>query len=347
MEPEKYCLERSCMTLGLGLTRKCNLSCPMCYYRHTLFSSPYNSADKFIIDNINKNLDEVCGEVSSCELELSKLVTILSEIKKVGTILLGLEGEPLCHSEFLKIVEICSHYSDKQIVVTNGLLLSRNHIEQFNRYNVTTVILSCDADNKETYEQLRRGGNFIKFCRNAKLTARLFNGETMIHTVIHSGNTEVVEKMPVLAHNLGITRISLAQLRENSWSEKHGLRRADEVHLVDCLTKMIRNAEYYGIKIIFDNFFAFGEQLINIKNIFSDYSNILLKPFSRCPYPWLFSSILSDGRIFPCCGDIKPFAIDSYNFESVFNSPEHRYLKKVWSGDEELPEVCINCMIGK
>ena len=199
MEPEKYCLERSCMTLGLGLTRKCNLSCPMCYYRQKLFSSPYNSADKFIIDNINKNL--------GCELELSKLVTILSEIKKVGTILLGLEGEPLCHSEFLKIVEICSHYSDKQIVVTNGLLLSRNHIEQFNRYNVTTVILSCDADNKETYEQLRRGGNFIKFCRNAKLTARLFNGETMIHTVIHSGNTEVVEKMKTEVDEDAIAKI--------------------------------------------------------------------------------------------------------------------------------------------
>ena len=79
--PEDYIYKlpenkRSELSLGLGLTDQCNLQCPMCYYRE------------------NKK------KITSSSISIPKLKTILSNLGPVGSIVIGLEGEPLCHKNF-------------------------------------------------------------------------------------------------------------------------------------------------------------------------------------------------------------------------------------------------------
>lgn len=61
-----------------------------------------------------------------------------------------------------------------------------------------------------------------------------------------------------------------------------------------------------------------------------------------CFFPWNFTSILSDGRLFPCCGDINPVNMEKYNYDSIFNNEILLKLRKALH--TEMPSVCKECL---
>ena len=144
----------------------------------------------------------------------------MSNLGPVGGIILGLEGEPLCHKNFSDIVQICSSYTQNISIISNGLLFTKDLLNLFNKCNVKNIVLSCDGSDKRYYEKIRFGGNFNVFCKKALMASSLFQGQLSIHSVISNQNINDIHNMPNLACKLGINKISFAQLRSNSWSKK-------------------------------------------------------------------------------------------------------------------------------
>lgn len=309
------------MSLGLGITDKCNLQCPMCYYR----------------ENNNKH--------NNTNMSLEKLTSILSDLRFIGNIVLGLEGEPLCHPEFEKVLKICSQYTNSITIVTNGLLLSEGLIKAFNKNKVKNIILSCDGADKITYEQNRVGGSFTRFCKILQLTRQLFNGLITLHAVIHNKNCNNLCNIPEFAHNNGIYNISLAQLRCNAWNANNELTRPSFTDLKSSLTSLVHQAEFFNVNITFDALFAYGELLRWIKNTLSDSAFVKITSMDICSFPWMFTSILSDGRQFLCCGDIYPNNLYKYNFDSLYNNEHIKRLRYLLANKKQ-PEVCRYCMTG-
>lgn len=320
-EYDKYILSEDLkknLTLGLGITDRCNLSCPMCYYRE---HETKNKSNSICLDNIE---------------------LILSDLKGIGSILIGLEGEPLCHKNFSSILKVCSLYTKKICIVSNGLLLTERLINSMNEYNVTNLILSCDGSNKEYYEKIRVGGDFSVFLQKATMARRYYNGQLSIHSVISNQNIKDIHNLPKLAFELGINTISLAQLRQNSWCEKNSFFRVALNQLKNEIEKLVDAACSKQIHLIFDNLFANRELNKWLVEKFSKKTYVKIPHFEICISPWNFVSILSDGRLFPCCGDIEPIKINQYNFNSIFNNPLLLKLRKALKS--EVPEVCVKCL---
>lgn len=64
--------------------------------------------------------------------------------------------------------------------------------------------------------------------------------------------------------------------------------------------------------------------MIMLKNIKSKFLYILDNKI--CKIPWEYTSILSNGYIFPCCGDFEPSPISEYTFDGIFN---HDYMTMI------------------
>lgn len=320
-EDDKYILSEDLkknLTLGLGITDRCNLCCPMCYYR----------------EHERKN--------KSNSISLENIGLILSDLKGIGCIVIGLEGEPLCHKNFSTILRSCSLYTKNICIVSNGLLLTERLINHMNEYHVTNLILSCDGSNKEYYEKIRVGGDFSLFLQKTSMASRHYNGQLSIHSVISNQNIKDIHNLPKLAFELGINTVSLAQLRQNSWCEKNSFFRVPLNQLKDEIEKLVDNACSKQIHLIFDNLFANRELYKWLVEKFSNNTYVKIPHFDICISPWSFVSILSDGRLFPCCGDIEPIKINNYDFNSIFNHPFLLKLRKTLKS--EVPEVCKKCM---
>lgn len=313
---------RSRAVLGLGITDLCNLRCTFCYYRQ----------------------DRTSGKRTVMTTEFLK--RLLNGVGRVGTIMIGLEGEPLCHPDFTSMMELSAAYADRTVLITNGLLLNAYIVSVLNKYQVSSVMLSCDATTPETYRKLRRGGNIDVFINNARLLASSCNAKVCIHSVVTQDNWHELIRMPEFASGLGITHISLTQLRNNEWSNLNGIHRLSRAEIREFTLAVCQEAEKCNVNIVFDYLYSDVEMGDWLRDVLATF-RCAKTEFSRsCISPWVSVSVLSDGRIFPCCGDIEPIYPESINFDGIFNCKVLLKLRYMLSG-QNLPEVCRMCRKGE
>ena len=314
--------KRASAVLGLGITDLCNLKCPFCYYRQ----------------------DGASGKHTVMTPDFLK--RILKGVGRVGTIMIGLEGEPLCHPDFRTMAELCSCHADNVVLVTNGLLVTSDTVGVLNECGVKAVFLSCDAVTPETYGRLRCGGSLEVFSRNARLLAASFGGGVCLHSVVTEVNWRELVLLPEFARDLGITRLSLTQLRNNEWSELNGIRRATAEEIREFAVAVCRTAERCGVSIVFD--YLFGDRDLGewLRGELKAFSCARADLASSCLSPWTAASVLADGRVFPCCGDIAPVRPEALNFDGIFNCRALLRLRYALSGPD-LPEVCRKCREGE
>ena len=62
-------------------------------------------------------------------------------------------------------------------MVTNGLLMNREWSRNLVRMNVSKISISLDGATKETYEKIRKGGDFDKVIKPRLVPKRDANGE--------------------------------------------------------------------------------------------------------------------------------------------------------------------------
>lgn len=310
-----------CYSLGVGLTSKCNLKCPFCYYREA---------------SVSKN--------AQTELELSKFTNLLEKLPKLYKIVFSLEGEALCYKNFKDALKIASQHCSFLEITTNGLLLTDDIISLFKEVHLAKCILSIDAADEKNYKIYRKGGNFTKFCSNAKrLTNSIGQDKVMFYSVVNNKNLYSLSRLPILAKEAGICEIGLGQIRENSNSKINGLSRASQKELIEFLTNICVLADSLNISIVIEEHFASPDTMLIVKRKELPIKIITNKDKSVfCSMPWFFTSIMSKGELFACCGDIEPQKINEYSFDGIFNHEIIRHLRwLIKTGN--IPEVCLQC----
>ena len=300
-------------TLGLGITTRCNLDCPFCYYHS------------------NSN-NEKCIDMSS-----STLHNIFSDLPKLKSIHIALEGEPFANKQIFNILDYIADKSNTLAISTNGILLTHKIIKQIRNYDFS---LSIDASDKYSYERIRKGGQFNIFIKNAEEMVNNFQDSVVFNSVLFDQNIKPICGLPKLANKIGIHRLGIMRIRMHDYCRKNGISEPSYKDINKFIEIILENADKYNISVLLDRSF-FNSKLNNLQykgsNVFSTHKN-----FESCPRPWHYTSLFSDGRIFPCCGDFQPELIESYSFDTIFNN---EYLLRLRSSfiTKHIPKACASC----
>jgi MoaA/NifB/PqqE/SkfB family radical SAM enzyme len=143
-----YTSGRRFLHLELDIVNKCNLRCVMCYHSleatrraRTVYLSP-----------------EDFGRVAA---------RLLPHAHRLS---LSLGNEPLMSPHFESILRIVAPYQVPNInFFTNGLLLNERNIDAIVESGVTQVCISVDGATRETYNAIRRDGDFDQLLQKVKL----------------------------------------------------------------------------------------------------------------------------------------------------------------------------------
>lgn len=260
--------------------------------------------------------------------------TGLIEIKLQGM------GEPLLAAEdFFRMIRFAR---DRDIWVrstTNGSLLHlKENYKKLIDSGVCEVQISIDGATAETYEAIRRGGNFQRVaanCERLNAYARSVKlHRTRMWVVVQKSNFREMEQFPELAAKLGFARLSLS-LDLNDWGQDRWRQTNDQVDMQRAFDpsvayEMVERGRSLGVEVTF--------WFIDQKYDRRDKQKL-------CPWPFERAYISSDMRVVPCCmvatPDISDLG-DAHDLTSVWNSAEmHGFRSAHLSG--QIPDFCASC----
>ena len=249
-------------------------------------------------------------------------------------------GEPLLNKDLIDMLEIGEARGIDMYFISNGSIMSDEIIERLLKLRRTRITFSIDGATRETFEEIRRGGNFERVTENiTRLTSargKAKRPEITCWTVVTRKNIDELADIVRLARKLGLDRITI-QTFLTDWGKDsmreftEALSVRDEVsRLEEAIADARRTAEEEGIDIE-----------INYK----DY----LSKKHKCEWPWMSAFISSNGDVVPCCIIADPDTICMGNvfredFEVIWNSEKYQKLRDM-IGAHRLPDFCRNCYI--
>ena len=319
LEPITVPLQQDRYQIGLGITNRCNFDCPICYYH------------------------SAAGRDDSCDMPLAFLRRILEPLPRLAGIIIGLEGEPLLHPEFVKILDLCASHAKRIVLITNGSLVTSEISLEVARLPSKFVFLSIDAADAVLYEQLRSGGNFFKFLRNAEDLAR--DSPCLLHATVFKQNLESLIQLPGLAAALGMNTVSFQLLRVHPGSVARGIQPARLTELKAWLSKVLEKALTHNVAVVLDRFFGGPAMQEHLRFLKQAFPFLYLQEYRQgeCAHADNLAGIHADGSLCPCAGDFEPVFMQNYAFESIFNHPYLQALRALHRAGR-ISEPCSICM---
>ena len=121
-------------------------------------------------------------------------------------------GEPLAHPEIADYIEWYHSYGIRVGCNTNLSVMNEKLARAIHKA-FTGISISCDGASRETYEGIRRGLSFDRFCENARMLRSFGSGLKMrMHTVAMRQNLPELPDLVRLAHELGCSHITIVDL---------------------------------------------------------------------------------------------------------------------------------------
>ena len=185
--------------LVLSYDRTCNLACPQC-------RSSFYSASPAEQEQMEHDYKEI----------------ILTVAKDAAVLTLDGAGEVFGSQHSRRILSLLTsdQYPNLKIsIISNGQLLDRRAIDTFNlKRRLLQVDISVDAARAETYEVVRRGGDFNRLLRNLQFLdgLRTADGETfriILRFVVSSVNFREIPEFVNLARRFHADSIVFTVIR--------------------------------------------------------------------------------------------------------------------------------------
>ena len=172
--------EPSLRYLELQITKNCNLSCRHCY-----------------IGNQGKDQAKL-GENN--ELSFEQIKAVFHEFEEMqGLRVLISGGEPLTHSQFNRINAILPDFFFRNILLTNGLLLTPRILSELNAHEIQISIDGLE----HAHDSLRGNGTF-RSAIGAARRALDAGFPVSVSTMVHRKNLKDFDSMEKLFKGLGI-----------------------------------------------------------------------------------------------------------------------------------------------
>ena len=174
--------------LYVGIDKSCNLTCPSCRERSLFFKEGPE------VDKRKQWIDHICKWIES-------------DTTKFWTIIIGADGDPFVSYVYSYLLERLQQFNNVTFeFMTNGLFLKRQLTklvpEFLNRIKVISV--SIDAATKQTYETIRRGGNWNHLLENLEYLKQISNKNIRItgNLILQNGNFTEAESFVDLCYNI-------------------------------------------------------------------------------------------------------------------------------------------------
>jgi len=276
----------------------CNGSCLMCP------NPTIEQNTEYIPDNLFKKIiDEIIHHSSS------------------PSIILSLQNEPFLDGNlFNKIQYIKNKGGEKTqvLVVTNGSLLTNEKINELEKSELDSLIISLDAFTEETFNKIRKGLNFNKIKTSIeKILKSNFSGSIFVGYVKQRDN-----------------------LTEFSKFKEYWRKKGVGIHLdfVNNRSSDLKNFKKICLK--YDEY-SFGEKIVYF--FFQRYLNI-------CPTPLTTVNILTNGDVILCCNDYsKKMILGNVNKNSIldiWNNEKYKRIREKFRDNEyKTIKACQNCSV--
>ena len=145
--------------LQLEVSKNCNLKCIGCYRKD------------------NTSTASLKGDMN---LSLVRVKEILKMIPTVKTVTFLGDGEPLMNKDLESIMEYLTMENIDIWLTTNGTLIDRDRIREWENYNIKELHISIDSVRKSLYEEIRVNASYEKVIYSLELA-----GESNIPTYIN------------------------------------------------------------------------------------------------------------------------------------------------------------------
>ena len=281
----------------IDLTNKCNHRCPYCFYRCAR----------------NERLNALFNE-NDC-IPTERMLKLLPELRETGVAAIQYTGggEPMCHPDFVKIIEETAKQKFDWSLVTNGSHKNMNGFEDI--FNTATwVRVSVDAATRETYQMSQgttpddfdKAKSFIQM-----LTKKCPKVTVGVSFVINPINYKEIIEATHMAKEMGCSniRFSIAytprgiDLYKDTWTE---------------IGEISQRAKHFEDK----TFKVFNLATAHLENL-----DLRQKGYSFCGYQHFTAVIGADQIVYPCC-TLK------YNSVTGFGNLKENTFKELWHGDK-------------
>ncbi len=311
----------------LELTYRCNLSCPYCY--------------------LGENRRKV-------ELETDEWINLIKQIPWYAFITL-VGGEPFLRKDFIDIMRFASkRVIGKVNVVSNGTLLTEEHIDEMIKASIILFSVSIDGWGKTHDINRNKDGIFDKIINNLEIVNKKRKKSHMmvdIKTIVLNNNLEDIYKLYEYCTKMGFEYLSVSFLRNNGLKQNAILQ--DDFtsvfyepaypvnpyfnleHFLDVYERIYALSKKSPTRIRFSPKFEGGghkKEVMRLKNFFAPENPEDLKKapkdiYHPCKYPYSNIMINPSGDVYPCLsfkiGNVKEKSI----FE-LFNTPKYRCFRK-------------------
>lgn len=209
----------------LNVTRRCNLSCRHCY--------------------------NASGGPAAPELDLDTISATLRVLQAHGVMRVTLSGgEPLCHPDFERILEVLRDLDLDVSLITNGVALTDRMAEHITATsNLRSVTVSLDGSTAEENDAVRGQGSFERVLGGLRRLTRCYDRALAIRITLMQTNAASIVRLPALLARLGVRELKVNRMNPYG----RGATRPD-LMLSDDACREARNAllevaTAYGIRM--------------------------------------------------------------------------------------------------
>lgn len=305
----------------------CNQDCRSCPYRMEGYSSNQH------FGALDKNGAFTNNPTRFIPLE--KVAEILDDCATMGVRAIQLTGggEPTVHPQFDEIVRLVLERNLDLALVTNGVKLSAQAINDL--MQATWLRVSIDAGNPGTYTAYRRcpESHWFKMLDNV---ARLVEAKRRTGSAVTIGvgfvvtrenYTEIVDAV-LLARTLGVDNVRVSAAFTVDGAEYH--REIHEAAKLQTAQAVAHSTETFRV------YDMLGDRVSDLEEGTPDYSFCGIQHFT--------TYIGGDQNVYRCC-------VTSYNDQGLLGSLKHQRLRDLWLSDDKRQRMqtfdartCERCM---
>lgn len=329
----------------IDITNRCNLRCISCW-----LYSPLLKKDRPKDDWLKK------------ELSKKVLINLINDLVSLGTKRVRFTGggEPFMHKDLMEVIEYACKKKLLVAITTNFGLVSKKEIKRLVELNLEELCVSIWASNAEIYckvhpgtspvyfEKLKENLLYLKKIRKRKPRLTFAN-------VIMNTNVEDFEGMYNfgLQHGADALYFTAADVFPEQ-TDKLLLNDEERKELIAMALGIKKRGEENRIQLeFFDGF------LQRISKSKKDFEKGEFDKYDSNKIPcyagWIFSRVLADGNIAPCCRGVRKTMgnINEKSFKNIWFSTEYnefrakaKYLSKSnnYFKDVECGRECDNLM---
>ena len=307
--------------VDMVITKNCNLNCCFC--------------KKYSSDTLNISLNNF-EKIASQLLPKARKLNICSG------------GEPFIHKNIIDILRISKKYDVWISVVSNGMLLNEHLVNQLVGENlIDSLAFSVDGIIPVTVNKIRNNANFSIIAQNIKYMIEVVKKSKSKRPIISIRYTLMKENIAELPSAISFWgEMGVDTINCNYLSLCNGIEKNQSLYFHQSLTEQIFK-EAQRIKHRFKKLSLSTPKLPSKNRLYN--KKIRSK---KCYFPWMFTMIDADGRIFPGYNSWGAIVAgnmlnDDKSFFDIWNSKVYRNLRKTVNNDsiEKEYNYCSICPV--